>query len=403
MAESTSNSNQEKVGKVKKCPQCGEVINPLEIKCSSCGFQLNLTISNNTLKEFLDKLMEQDGNDRKTISRKTDLISHFPIPNNKEDLFEFLTICIPQIDQDIHSKSNLERRLLEAWLLKSRQLLLKANTLFKDDKEFLRDISGLEKKVELKLIQIKRRNRFILLSKVIIVLLLISGALVYLNMKFNKKTDWEKFVVSVNDKYKKEFEEYKESNEYKTSLLQLEKNYKWQSLDPDRDTIISKIYKNTYKKSDLYFFVNGINYFDDNHDYASTVKCLDSALALNPSFALAYFFKGYFLPQEYPDSAIQFINKAIEYRQDFAKFYFRRGVRYEDMNQQASAVNDYLTALKISPDDCLILASLAANYINQGATIEGCKYWSRLRNHKYFNKFKEGDEDFVELMTSKCK
>ena len=61
----------EKLGKIKKCPSCGEVVNPLDIKCSSCGFELNITTSNQTLNEFLNKLMELGENRKENISKKT--------------------------------------------------------------------------------------------------------------------------------------------------------------------------------------------------------------------------------------------------------------------------------------------------------------------------------------------
>ena len=42
LSKESNFSYAEKFGKVKKCPSCGEIINPLDVKCKSCGFELNI-------------------------------------------------------------------------------------------------------------------------------------------------------------------------------------------------------------------------------------------------------------------------------------------------------------------------------------------------------------------------
>ena len=224
-------SSVEKLGKVKKCPNCGEVVNPLDIKCSACGFELNITTSNQTLNEFLNKLVELGETKKSNISQKTDIISHFPIPNNKEDLFEFLSICIPQIEQNTSTLNKYEKKILTAWLIKSRQLLIKGNSLFKDDKEFIKKISVLELQVDKKLKQISTRNLILNSIKIFTLVLIVIAGYIYWTEVLFKKSEWELFSKSVQKKYGEAFNEYKQTSEYKNFLARFEKVYKSEYYD----------------------------------------------------------------------------------------------------------------------------------------------------------------------------
>lgn len=123
---------QEFAGKITKCPSCGEVLKALAVKCQACGFELREINNASSVTEFTDKLA-------KTISikQKIELIRDFPIPNAKEDIFEFLVLATTNFETKKHvSAIGAERQISEAWLSKIEQAYVKAETLFKNDKDF---------------------------------------------------------------------------------------------------------------------------------------------------------------------------------------------------------------------------------------------------------------------------
>lgn len=123
---------QEFSGKIMKCPNCGEVLKALTAKCPACGFELREVGSTSAVKEFSDKLA-------KTVSvrQKVDLISNFPIPNAKADIFEFMVLATSNFDTKKYLDAyGADKQVYEAWLSKIEQAYVKAETLFKTDKDF---------------------------------------------------------------------------------------------------------------------------------------------------------------------------------------------------------------------------------------------------------------------------
>lgn len=123
---------QEFSGKIKKCPNCGQVLKALDAKCPACGFELREIETTSSVKEFSETLA-------KTIStrEKISLIQNYPIPNAKADIFEFLVLATSNFDTKKHLKATgAERSMSEAWLSKIEQAYVKAEMLFKNDKDF---------------------------------------------------------------------------------------------------------------------------------------------------------------------------------------------------------------------------------------------------------------------------
>ena len=395
-----TSTSSEKLGKIKKCPSCGEVVNPLDIKCSSCGFELNITTSNRTLNEFLNKLMELGENKKGSISKKTDLILHFPIPNNKEDLFEFISICIPQIEQNESTLNKFEKKILTAWLLKSQQLFIKGNSLFKDDKDFIRKIGEFEINVEKKLKQIKKRILLVSLTKILGIIIFLCCIFLYWQKVINKKSHWELFVESVEEKYGEEFNKYKVSDEYKGYLITIEKTYHM----PNYGIIPTweNLCKSNIGISDIKFYIKAVNYLSaGNEELAS--PCLDTALALNPNFAYAYYCKGRLFPNSIADSSIKYFNKAIEMRQDIWKFYYHRSIAYYNKKAWPDALDDISRAVKISPNNVLLLFQKSA-YLHDSDPY-GKKWCKDLELLKLQNDYKLIKNDFgdeLDLLNKSC-
>lgn len=95
--------------KIYKCPNCGGVLNTFDVECHYCGYELRGTDANNALKELAVKLEIIDSQPDTALKdvlfffklnqltekekQKISLIRNFPIPNTREDLYEFLIMA----------------------------------------------------------------------------------------------------------------------------------------------------------------------------------------------------------------------------------------------------------------------------------------------------------------------
>ena len=133
--------NKEKNGSIKTCPACGSHIKVFQVKCDDCGYEFRETKSSVNVKEFHQKIITAAQKDRASI------IQTFPIPTNKEDIIEFLTLSIPgatpmtQEEQMgyIHPLKGMSEegsyRLAEisAWENKSNMVIQQTKVLFIGD------------------------------------------------------------------------------------------------------------------------------------------------------------------------------------------------------------------------------------------------------------------------------
>jgi len=133
-------SNKE--GDLKKCPSCGAPVPSLSLKCLECGHEFRNTEATLSINEFFKQVKSAKPDDRAII------ISNFPIPNNKEDLIEFISMSVGNSkelsDQEkmiyfenkgfakTAWKPELQIRLNEinAWRGKANAAIMKANILF---------------------------------------------------------------------------------------------------------------------------------------------------------------------------------------------------------------------------------------------------------------------------------
>lgn len=112
-------------GEIHKCPNCGEVLNSFISTCPACGYELRNTRVSTSIKEFAEKVIETE-----TEEQKISLIRNYPIPNTKEDIFEFMILASSNID------SNTDKRVSDAWLTKMEQSYQKGKLIFGNDLDF---------------------------------------------------------------------------------------------------------------------------------------------------------------------------------------------------------------------------------------------------------------------------
>lgn len=90
---------QEYVGTIRKCPNCGQVLQSFQAKCPACGHELTGVGVASSVKEFFDFYQKETDK-----FRQLELIKSFPVPNSKEDILEFALLA----SQQIKSLANLQ-------------------------------------------------------------------------------------------------------------------------------------------------------------------------------------------------------------------------------------------------------------------------------------------------------
>lgn len=100
-------------GKIHKCPSCGEVIGSFQTVCPSCGFEIRDKKESSAVAVFSERLRTAEGSEE-----QIKIISSFAIPNNQEDILEFMIIASSNFDEKLFVEKRKEYDLTDAWLSK---------------------------------------------------------------------------------------------------------------------------------------------------------------------------------------------------------------------------------------------------------------------------------------------
>lgn len=115
----SSAPKSEKLGDVRKCPQCGAVIGSFQMSCPECGFEFSGLGPNKFVETFSKELMQitrkaeddskslfdafdtngiyKEKKQRKFIVRaEINLVKNYPLPMTKEDCVEMLNFMLPR-------------------------------------------------------------------------------------------------------------------------------------------------------------------------------------------------------------------------------------------------------------------------------------------------------------------
>lgn len=135
-AVSHENPEQRKLvyeGEIHKCPSCGEVLPSLVSVCPSCGYEFRGASVSHSVREFALRL-----SDNISDEQKVSLIRAFPIPNTKEDIFEFMILASSNFDAVAHTSTDslMQKDVADAWLVKFEQGYQKAQLLFHGNPDF---------------------------------------------------------------------------------------------------------------------------------------------------------------------------------------------------------------------------------------------------------------------------
>ena len=138
--EASSKKRVEQAGTIYKCPNCGEVLESMTAVCPACRYEIRNTKASTASKEFSEKLSVLTSSEQ-----KISLIQSFPIPNTKEDVYDFLVLTAGNLNAltlgvSIQSGDGAKEQMdvAAAWYSKLHQCYQKASLLFKDDAELER-------------------------------------------------------------------------------------------------------------------------------------------------------------------------------------------------------------------------------------------------------------------------
>lgn len=143
----------DKFGDVKKCPRCGEPVEPMAVKCNACGYEfrnVEALKSSQRLAEKLEaieeayrgKKIEQDSGfgykidvTKYTVGREqVTAIKNFPVPTTKEDLLDFAISMQSRWNSSSNDDENVG--LKSAYKAKYDECVNKSKILFPNDPMF---------------------------------------------------------------------------------------------------------------------------------------------------------------------------------------------------------------------------------------------------------------------------
>lgn len=120
-------------GDIHKCPHCGETLKAFETVCPTCGAELRGAKSSSAISALAEKLERAESDKQRII-----IIKNFPIPNTKEDIFEFMLLASTNFDSSYYATHLHEDDISDAWLIKIEQCYSKARLAFGSDPDFER-------------------------------------------------------------------------------------------------------------------------------------------------------------------------------------------------------------------------------------------------------------------------
>ena len=158
VSQNVANTERKTVfdGEIHKCPHCGEVLKAFETVCPTCKFELRGAQGSSAVKDLAEKLENATSEKQRII-----IIKNFPVPNTKEDIFEFMLLASSNFDAEYYTSHLDEDDITDAWLAKidlcykKAQLMLSNNEIQSFEKIYLEIKSNISKT------QSKHKNRTI--------------------------------------------------------------------------------------------------------------------------------------------------------------------------------------------------------------------------------------------------
>lgn len=174
--------------KIQKCPVCGDIIPSDAIRCPSCGYEVTGREAVSSVKDFFDTVSSIKGEDK-----KIEAIKMYAIPNNKEDILEFMLLAVSNFDAKLYATNNQGENLSTAWYTKIEQCYKKGMLLF-DKPSDIEKIEKLYKETQIKTKSIKHTRLILIISG--IATIIVSILLIVLGTKTGENGDSEVGIAS---------------------------------------------------------------------------------------------------------------------------------------------------------------------------------------------------------------
>lgn len=87
------------------CTNCGKELSSFTVVCPACGCEVQGRQAADSVRKFYVDITHAQ-----TTKEKADLIKNYPIPNTKEDIFEFMMAASSNVLREE------EKEIYEAWL-----------------------------------------------------------------------------------------------------------------------------------------------------------------------------------------------------------------------------------------------------------------------------------------------
>lgn len=182
------NLENEKMGNVVKCPNCGSTDVAGRAVCPACGYSFTNIKSNRSAEKLAKQLAEIEFSRRGSLfggvvaaygggktAEKASIIKNFPVPNTRDDLLEFLSLLKPKSSkyQKIVPAADSEQyRLAPAYYVKYVECIDKARRSFSKDIEFKPYFEFYEK-------QEKSINPALILVGLLVAMVVVIGLLIF--------------------------------------------------------------------------------------------------------------------------------------------------------------------------------------------------------------------------------
>ncbi len=152
-------------GGVYKCPSCGEVISHDTLTCPSCNHEIRGRTVSSSIQDFFEKInLEMDE------KNKIELVKTFPIPNNREDIIEFMLLASANFDARYYATNKNADSLAAAWLSKIDHCYQKGKLMFTNQADLIA-IESIYNDVHSKTKSVEKANRKMTISGIILTVL----------------------------------------------------------------------------------------------------------------------------------------------------------------------------------------------------------------------------------------
>jgi len=160
--EASKPKQKEKVGNIKTCPACGASVESFTAKCLDCGHEYRATKGVSSRITLTEKIETTDPNIEDYEDVIEGIISNYPIPNNKEDLLEFIAVGISKAAWG-------EGGVKKAWADKADEAINKLEIISINDSTFKPNIENYRKMLRKK----KKKSNFNFVLMILFIFLMV--------------------------------------------------------------------------------------------------------------------------------------------------------------------------------------------------------------------------------------